>query len=115
MYENNLTLSMGEDSKDASHGIAVAPVKPELQKPSMYQVVMLNDDYTPMDFVIEVLTLFFSMDIEKASQVMLAVHTQGKAVCGVFTKDIAETKAAQVVAFAKEHQHPLMCEVQQVK
>lgn len=115
MYESKLTLSMGEDKRDEEHGITVAPVKPELKRPSMYQVVMLNDDYTPMDFVIEVLILFFSMDIEKASQVMLAVHTQGKAVCGVFTKDVAETKAAQVVAFAKENQHPLMCDVQQVK
>ncbi|MGB3668030.1 MAG: ATP-dependent Clp protease adapter ClpS [Bermanella sp.] len=115
MYESKLTLSMGEDSRDEEHGIAVAPVKPELKRPSMYQVIMLNDDYTPMDFVIEVLTMFFSMDIEKASQVMLAVHTQGKGICGVFTKDIAETKAAQVVAFAKENQHPLMCDVQQVK
>ena len=80
----------------------------------MYQVVMLNDDFTPMDFVIEVLTTFFSMDLEKASQIMLAVHTQGKAVCGVYTKDVAETKAAMVIEFSKNNQHPLMCDVQKV-
>jgi len=115
MLENNLTLNMGEEQEDSAHGIAVAPVKPELQRPSMYRVIMLNDDYTPMDFVIDVLTRFFSMDMEKATQIMLAVHTQGSAVCGIFPKDIAETKASQVVSYAKENQHPLMCDVQKVK
>ncbi len=114
MLENNLTLSMGEGDEDHEHGIAVAPVKPELKKPSLYRVIMLNDDFTPMDFVIEVLTRYFLMDMEKAAQIMLAVHTQGSAVCGVYTKDIAETKAAHVIAFAKENQHPLMCDVQEV-
>lgn len=114
MSKNHLTLSMGESDSNESHGVLTAPVRPDLQKPSMYQVIMLNDDFTPMDFVIEVLTTFFSMDLEKASQIMLAVHTQGKAVCGVYTKDIAETKAALVIDFAKNNQHPLMCDVQKV-
>lgn len=114
MLKNELTLSMGDTDPSETHGILTAPVKPELQKPSMYQVVMLNDDFTPMDFVIEVLTTFFSMDLEKASQIMLAVHTQGKAVCGVYTKDVAETKAAMVIEFSKSNQHPLMCDVQKV-
>lgn len=80
--------------------------------PPMYKVVMLDDDYTPMDFVVEVLERFFSMSNEKASQIMMTVHTKGKAVCGTFTKDIAETKANQVVRYAQEHQHPLLCEIE---
>jgi ATP-dependent Clp protease adaptor protein ClpS len=74
--------------------------------------VLLNDDYTPMEFVVEILEYFFGMSREKATQVMLAVHTQGKGVCGVFTRDIAETKAAQVNQYAKEHQHPLLAEIE---
>lgn len=73
---------------------------------------MLNDDFTPMEFVVEVLIRFFHMDMEKASQIMLAVHTEGKATCGVFTRDVAETKAALVIDFARENQHPLMCNVE---
>ncbi|AMX02536.1 ATP-dependent Clp protease adapter ClpS [Microbulbifer thermotolerans] len=85
---------------------------PKLKRPPMYKVVMLNDDYTPMDFVVEALELFFGVDRERATQLMLQVHTQGKAVCGVYTRDIAETKAAQVNQFAREHQHPLLCEIE---
>lgn len=92
---------------DEDYGLAVA--RPELKKPSMYKVIMLNDDYTPMEFVIHVLELFFNMDQEKATQIMLTVHTKGAAVCGVYPKDIAETKAEHVVEYAKENQHPLMC------
>lgn len=78
----------------------------------MYQVVMLNDDFTPMHFVVEVLVRFFAMNEEKATQVMMAVHTQGKAVCGVYSRDIAETKVAQVNQYADECDHPLLCELQ---
>ncbi|TGG95660.1 ATP-dependent Clp protease adapter ClpS [Natronospirillum operosum] len=85
---------------------------PQLKQPDMYRVVLLNDDYTPMEFVVEILTLFFNMDREQATQVMLAVHTRGKGVCGVYTKDIAETKAAQVNQCARDHEHPLLCEVE---
>lgn len=94
---------------DEDYGVAVA--KPELKKPSMYKVIMLNDDFTPMEFVIHVLELFFNMDQEQAMQIMLTVHTKGAAVCGVYAKDIAETKAEHVVEYAKENQHPLMCQV----
>lgn len=76
---------------------------------------MLNDDYTPMDFVVETLELFFSMSREKATKVMILVHTQGKAVCGVYTRDIAETKAAQVNQYAEENEHPLLCEIEAVE
>ena len=87
----------------------VAEARPELKKPSMYEVLLLNDDYTPMDFVVEVLTYFFSMNAEKATHVMLQVHNDGEGVCGVFPHDVAETKVAQVTEFAKKHQHPLKC------
>ena len=92
--------------------LAVQEAKPALKQPPMYQVVMINDDYTPMEFVVEVLQLFFGMGREKATQIMLTVHTQGRAVCGIYTRDIAETKAMQVNRHARENQHPLLCEIE---
>ncbi|MDG1773340.1 MAG: ATP-dependent Clp protease adapter ClpS [Oceanicoccus sp.] len=92
--------------------VALAEARPELKPPSMYQVVLLNDDYTPMEFVVEILETFFYMGREKATQVMLAVHTQGKGVCGIYTKDIAETKAAQVNQYARDSEHPLLAEIE---
>ncbi|WP_028115264.1 ATP-dependent Clp protease adapter ClpS [Ferrimonas senticii] len=80
--------------------------------PKLYKVVLNNDDYTPMEFVVEVLTKFFSLSTEKATEVMLTVHYKGKGICGVFTRDIAETKAAQVNDYAREHQHPLLCSIE---
>ena len=80
--------------------------------PKLYKVVLFNDDYTTMDFVIEVLQTFFAMNRERATQVMLKVHQEGSAVCGVYPKDIAETKVTQVTAFAKQHEHPLRCELE---
>jgi ATP-dependent Clp protease adaptor protein ClpS len=82
------------------------------RRPPMYKVVLFNDDYTPMDFVVEVLEVFFNLNRELATKVMLAVHTEGRAVCGIFTRDIAETKAAQVNQYARESQHPLLCEIE---
>lgn len=101
-----------EPHDDDSEGIAVQEAKPALQAPPMYKVVLFNDDYTPMDFVVEVLEVFFNLNRELATKVMLAVHTEGRAVCGVFTRDIAETKAMQVNQYAKESQHPLLCEIE---
>lgn len=95
-------------------GLAVEESKPQLKRPSMYKVVLLNDDYTPMEFVVEILEMFFSMNREQATNVMLTVHTQGKGVCGVFTRDIAETKAALVNQYARENEHPLLCEIEAV-
>ncbi|MEE2730868.1 MAG: ATP-dependent Clp protease adapter ClpS [Pseudomonadota bacterium] len=97
---------------DYEDGVAVEESKPDLAPPPMYQIVMLDDDFTPMEFVVDVLQMFFGMNREKATQIMLTVHTQGKASCGMFTKDVAETKVAQVIKFARENQHPLMCEVE---
>lgn len=114
LEELRLTLIHGQAEGDegADGGLAVAESKPELKQPPLYRVVLLNDDYTPMEFVVEVLETFFYMNREKATQVMLTVHTQGKGVCGIFTRDIAETKAAQVNQYARESQHPLLAEIE---
>jgi ATP-dependent Clp protease adaptor protein ClpS len=80
-----------------------------VQPPSLYHVILMNDDYTPMDFVIEILKRFFAMDIDKATQVMLKVHYEGKAVCGTYTAEVAEMKVAQVTVYSREHEHPLLC------
>jgi ATP-dependent Clp protease adaptor protein ClpS len=95
--------------RDRDDGLAVQEAKPELKQPPLYRVVLLNDDYTPMEFVVEVLETFFSMDRSRATQVMLHVHTRGKGVCGVFSRDIAETKVEQVNRYSQQHQHPLLC------
>lgn len=110
-----VTVSMSEehpDQHDDGTGLAVAPAKPALKKPPLYKVVLMNDDYTPMEFVVLVLERFFRMNREKATQVMLAVHTQGKGVCGIYPRDVAETKAYEVNEFSRENQHPLLCEVE---
>lgn len=91
-------------------GVGVATrTKPKTQKPSLYKVLMLNDDYTPMEFVVLCLQRFFRMSIEDATRVMLHVHQRGVGVCGIFTYEVAETKVNQVIDFAREHQHPLQC------
>lgn len=89
--------------------LALQESKPKLKRPPLYKVVLLNDDYTPMDFVVHILEQYFGMGREKAAQIMLQVHTQGKGVCGVFSRDVAETKVAQVTDCSREHQHPLKC------
>ena len=81
----------------------------ETKRPELYKVFLLNDDYTTMDFVVEVLMRFFSMNVEKATQIMLHVHTRGRGVCGVFTREVAESKVAQVNEFSRMNQHPLLC------
>lgn len=94
---------------DHEHGVVVAPARPDIARPPLYSVLLLNDDYTPMDFVVDVLMRFFPLDLERATQVMLHVHTRGRGVCGVFTREIAESKVAQVNEYARMHQHPLLC------
>ena len=103
-----------ESGPDYDQGLAVEESRPETKKPPLYRVILLNDDYTPMEFVVEVLELIFGMDRQKATRIMLEVHTQGKGVCGIFTFGIAETKVAQVSAFAEQHQHPLLCTLEEV-
>jgi len=87
----------------------LAPERAKTKPPRMYKVILFNDDYTTMVFVIEVLQRFFSMDRERAMQIMLKVHNEGSAVCGVYSLDVAETKVTQVTEFAKQHGHPLRC------
>ncbi len=105
----------GEDKpgRSGDTGIAAQEAKPTLKKPPLYKVVLMNDDYTPMEFVVEVLEDFFYMSRQQATQVMLTVHTKGKGVCGVFTRDIAETKANQVNQYARESGHPLLAEIEE--
>ncbi|HOX71457.1 ATP-dependent Clp protease adapter ClpS [Dokdonella sp.] len=91
------------------HGLTVEVAHPQVARPPMYRVVILNDDFTPMDFVVVVLETFFTMDRERATEVMLHVHTRGKGVCGVYTREVAETKVTQVNEFSRTHQHPLLC------
>ncbi|MFP5383690.1 MAG: ATP-dependent Clp protease adapter ClpS [Gammaproteobacteria bacterium] len=99
---------------EASSDLAVDTARLAQKEPPMYRVLLLNDDYTPMDFVVEVLETFFAMNREQATRVMLAVHTQGKASCGIYSRDVAETKASQVIDYARRHQHPLMAKTEQV-
>ncbi len=98
--------------KDNDGDLALQETKPQLQKPPLYKVILLNDDFTPMDFVVEVLMEFFNMSEEKATQVMLQVHTQGIGVCGTYSKDVAETKVCMVNEYSREHHHPLMCSME---
>ena len=98
------------DDADGRGGTEVITrTKPKLKKPSLYRVLLLNDDFTPMEFVIDVLARFFSMDLETATQVMLHVHQNGVGECGVFTYEVAETKVTQVMDYARKNQHPLQC------
>ncbi|ROO28387.1 ATP-dependent Clp protease adapter ClpS [Salinisphaera japonica] len=93
--------------------LAVAPAKPKTKKPPLYKVIMHNDDFTPMEFVVECLMTYFTRDREQAVQIMLTVHTRGKAVAGTYTAQIAETKVTQVNDHARAHQHPLLCTMEQ--
>ncbi|MCF7984252.1 MAG: ATP-dependent Clp protease adapter ClpS [Thiohalocapsa sp.] len=106
-------MSEWNPNDDQDSGLVVKEAKPEVKKPPLYKVLLVNDDYTPMEFVVTVLETFFRMSREKATQVMLHVHTRGVGVCGVFTRDIAETKVAQVNDFSREHHHPLLCTMEE--
>ncbi len=110
--EGTIRWRMSKEDQDSAGGLALHESKPELRRPPLFKVVLINDDYTPMEFVVEVLETFFRMNREQATHVMLTVHTQGKGICGIFTRDIAETKAAQVNQYAREHEHPLLCEIE---
>lgn len=112
-YSHLVLNSRSPEEEGVPEGdVAVQETRPQVAPPPMYKVIILNDDYTPMDFVVEVLESFFNMDREKATRVMLTIHTQGEATCGVYTRDVAETKAAQVVDYAQQNQHPLLCRVE---
>lgn len=107
---------MGEEehgNEQPGSGLLTEEAKPKLKRPPLYQVVLLNDDFTPMEFVVDVLERIFNMDRTTATRVMLEVHTKGKGICGVFTFEIAETKVAHVIAYARKHQHPLLCTMEE--
>ncbi len=108
---------MSDKPKDNEHlesyDLAVEEARPRLKEPPLYRVVLINDDYTPMEFVVDILESIFGMERTRATQVMLEVHTKGKGVCGVYNFEIAETKVAQVMSIAQQHQHPLLCEMEE--
>ena len=104
---------MSDRDTNREDGPVVEKARPKLARPPLWKVVLLNDDYTPMEFVVEVLQVFFTLDREQATRVMLHVHQKGKGVCGVFTREIAETKVAQVTQFARESKHPLLCDMEE--
>jgi ATP-dependent Clp protease adaptor protein ClpS len=93
--------------------LAVDEARPRLKEPPRFRVVLINDDYTPMEFVVDILVTIFGMERMQATQVMLEVHTKGKGVCGVYNYEIAETKVAQVMGLARQHQHPLLCTMEE--
>ena len=99
-------------SNEPEGDIAVQTAEPQLKRPPLYAVVLLNDDYTPMDFVIEILQQYFALNLDQATQVMLTVHYEGKGVAGVYPRDIAETKANQVNNYARSQGHPLLCQIE---
>ena len=101
------------DYFEKTQDLAVEEERPKLKRPPLYRVILVNDDYTPMEFVVEVLQTVFGMERTKATRVMLEVHTKGKGVCGVYTYEIAETKVAQVTSIAEQQQHPLLCTMEE--
>ena len=98
-----------ETEHDDNFDLAVEEARPKLKQPPLYRVVLINDDFTPMEFVVNILESIFGMERTRATQVMLEVHTKGKGICGVYNFEIAETKVAQVMSIAQQHQHPLLC------
>lgn len=101
-----------EFDSNLNHDLALEEVRTEITPPPMYKVVLLNDDFTPMEFVVDVIQTFFRLGHDRATQIMLHVHTRGKGVCGVFTYEIAETKAMQVNEYARQNEHPLKCTIE---
>ena len=114
-FETSLPIRLADDdrkrkSDQGGPGTAViTKTKPQTKRPNMYRVLILNDDYTPMEFVVHILERFFNKGRDEAVQIMLHVHRHGVGICGVFTYEVAETKVAQVIEFARRHQHPLQC------
>ncbi len=115
MIPQYVTMAAGanDDGLDDNETGVATRTRPRTKKPSNYKVLMLNDDYTPMEFVVDVLERFFGMARHAATRIMLEVHTKGKGDCGLFTHEIDETKVAQVTQFSREHQHPLLCTLEQ--
>ena len=107
-------MSMSEKFEN-DDGLALEEKRPEVKQPPMYKVVLLNDDYTPMEFVVHILEGFFNMGREQATRVMLSVHTHGKGVCGIFTREVSETKVSQVNEYSRSNNHPLLCDMEEAE
>jgi ATP-dependent Clp protease adaptor protein ClpS len=105
-------MSSDEQTRQGQ-GLVVEEAQPRTKRPPLYHVILLNDDFTPMEFVVDVLEHIFGMDRTLATRVMLEVHTRGKGVCGAYTYEIAETEVAQVTTYARQHQHPLLCTMEE--
>ena len=106
---SKITIVSSGENTHRDNDLAVKESSPKLKRPPMYQVILLNDDFTPMEFVVHVLEKFFRMDREKATRIMFRVHTQGRGLCGTYVREIAETKVAQVNEYARSKNHPLLC------
>jgi len=109
----NITMSDQNLEDDNDDTVLLEPSKPKLKKPPMYKVILLNDDFTPMEFVVHVLEAIFGHNRESATRIMLNVHKSGKGVCGIYTKDVAETKVTQVNNYSQENKHPLLCDMEE--
>jgi ATP-dependent Clp protease adaptor protein ClpS len=106
--------SSNDDDPDKDDTLLLERTRPKLKKPPMFKVVILNDDYTPMEFVVHVLEAIFGHNRESATRIMLNVHKSGKGVCGIYSRDIAETKVTQVNSYSRENKHPLLCDMEEV-
>ena len=106
-------MAQRDEEHPADGGLAVQDAEPKVKQPTLFKVILLNDDFTPMDFVVEILINFFSMTEEKATQIMLHVHTRGVGICGVYSRDIAETKVQLVNEHSQQCQHPLLCAMEE--
>jgi len=111
MSNSDFDHDLDDDGYDG--GLAVEENKPKLKPPRQYKVVINNDDFTPMEFVVQILVMFFAMDDASATRVMMSVHTKGKGICGTYSFDIAETKVDQVNEFSRLNQHPLLCTLEE--
>lgn len=114
-HQQPVVSASEDDTRQPGGGLNVVllPEETKLKPPPLYRVILLNDDYTPMEFVVDVLQKFFGMNVETATRVMLKVHTEGKGVCGVYPREIAETKAVQVNEYARAAEHPLLCDIEE--
>lgn len=108
-----LSDQLADNDNGNGNAVVLEPTRPKLKKPPMYEVVLLNDDFTPMEFVIHVLETIFGHNRENATRIMLNVHKGGKGVCGIYTKDIAEAKVMQVNRYARANKHPLLCDMEE--
>jgi len=109
-----MTETPKDDEQHHGFDLAVEEAQPKVKPPALYRVVLINDDFTPMEFVVDILESVFGMERTRATQVMLEVHTKGKGICGIFSYEIAETKVAQVMGIANQHQHPLLCTMEEL-